>query len=127
MDHDSAHQAEADVLAAMMIFDAQVAHYEDLPRTVPELHQAMDYPDIVDPDGKFVRREDGAIVFTFGPENSVTVDDVARTNPGFLEWMLAKDFSREAKTVARQALERARATVAVQPLSQAEAVWRFIQ
>src|SRR5262249_5497471 len=106
MVHDSAHQAEADVLAALMILDAQVKHYGDLPRTVHELHHAMDYPDVVDPDGKFVRREDGAIVFTFGPSNGTTVDEVARTNPGFLEWMIARDFSREAKAVARQALER---------------------
>jgi hypothetical protein len=72
----------------------------------------MAYPDIVDPDDKFVRREDGAVVFAFGPYNGTAVDEVARTNPGFFEWMLAKDFSREAKAVARQALERSESTVA---------------
>jgi DNA polymerase-3 subunit epsilon len=111
MEHEDAHQAEADVLATLLILDAQVERYADLPRTVPELHQSMDYPDIVDPDGRFVRREDGAIVFAFGPHNGTAVDEVARANPGFLEWMLSRDFSCEAKAVARQALERGRLAV----------------
>src|SRR5271165_7017610 len=87
--------------------------YEDLPRTIPELHTAMEYPDIVDPDGKFVRREDGVIVFTFSDHSGKAVDEVARTDPGFLEWMLKKDFTDEAKTVAREALARQRAQQAI--------------
>jgi len=90
-----------------------VERYEDLPRTIPELHDAMEYPDIVDPDGKFVRREDGVIVFTFSHHNGKAVDKVARTDPGFLEWMLKKNFTDEAKTVAREALARQRAQQAV--------------
>src|SRR6185503_3095745 len=93
MEHDNAHQAETDVLAALLVLDAQIEHYQDLPRSVSELHQYMDYPDIVDPDGKFVRRDDGVIVFAFSDHNGKSVDDVAQSNPGFLEWMLKKDFS----------------------------------
>lgn len=106
MEHDNAHQAEADVLAALLVLDAQVERYEDLPRSVAELHRHMEYPDQVDPDGKFVRREDGVIVFAFSDHSGKMVDEVARTDPGFLEWMLKKDFSDEAKTVASDALER---------------------
>ncbi len=108
MEHEGAHEAEADVLAALLILDAQVEHYDELPRTVSELHGHMDYPDIVDPDGKFVRREDGVIVFAFSDHAGKPLDDVARTDPGFLEWMLKKDFSDEAKAVARETLERRR-------------------
>jgi DNA polymerase-3 subunit epsilon len=106
MEHEGAHGAEADVLAALLVLDSQVERYEDLPRTIPELHDAMKYPDIVDPNRKFKRREDGAIVFTFSEHSGKTVDEVSRTNPGFFEWMLKKDFSDEAKAVAREALER---------------------
>jgi DNA polymerase-3 subunit epsilon len=106
MEHEGAHGAAADVLAALLVLDSQVERYEDLPRTIPELHDAMEYPDIVDPDGKFVRREDGVIVFAFSDHSGKTVDEVARTDPGFLEWMLKKDFTYEAKTVAREALAR---------------------
>jgi len=113
MEHEGAHGAEADVLAALLVLDGQVERYEDLPRTIPELHNAMEYPDIVDPDGKFVRREDGVIVFTFSDHSGKAVDEVARTDPGFLEWMLKKDFTDEAKTVAREALARQRAQQAI--------------
>lgn len=110
MDHDGAHGAEADVLAALLVLDGQAERYEDLPRSVPELHREMGYPDILDPDGKFVRREDGVIVFTFSDHAGKPLDEVARMDPGFLEWMLKKDFSDEAKAVAREALERGKAT-----------------
>ena len=113
MEHEGAHGAEADVLAALLVLDSQVERYEDLPRTIPELHDAMEYPDIVDPDGKFVRRGDGVIVFNFSEHSGKAVDDVARTEPSFLEWMIKKDFSDEAKGVAREALERKRAQQAV--------------
>ena len=113
MEHDGAHGAAADVLAALLVLDSQVERYEDLPRTIPELHDAMEYPDIVDPDGKFVRREDGVIVFAFKPHTDRPVDEVARTDPGFLEWIIKKDFSDEAKTVAREALARQRTQRAV--------------
>lgn len=104
-EHDGAHRAEADVLAALMVLEGQVERYGDLPRSVSELHEAMGYPDVVDPDGKFVRGEGDAIVFAFGEHAGRLVDEVARTDPGFLEWMLRKDFSDEAKAVARAALE----------------------
>ena len=104
MKHDHAHSAEADVLAALLVLDGQAERYPDLPRAVPDLHRSMNYPDVVDPDGKFVRREDGAIVFAFSDHLGKTVSEVARCDPGFLEWMLKKDFSPEAKEVARAAL-----------------------
>ncbi len=113
MEHEGAHGAEADVLAALLVLDSQVELYEDLPRTIPELHTAMEYPDIVDPDGKFVRRENGVIVFNFSDHSGKTVDEVARADAGFLEWMLRKDFSDEAKAVAREALARQRDQQAV--------------
>jgi DNA polymerase III subunit epsilon len=106
MGHEGAHGAEADVLAALLVLDAQVERYDELPRTVSELHEHMGYPDMVDPDGKFVRREDGTIEFAFSDHIGKTVDDVARDDPGFLEWMLKKDFSDEAKAVVRETLKR---------------------
>jgi DNA polymerase-3 subunit epsilon len=109
LEHNGAHKAETDVLAALLVLDGQAGRYEDLPRLVPELHRHIGYPDIVDPDGKFVRGEDGVIVFAFSDHSGKAVDDVVRTDPGFLEWMLKKDFSDEAKAVAREALEHRKA------------------
>jgi DNA polymerase-3 subunit epsilon len=113
LEHGHAHKAEADVLAALLVLDGQAERYDDLPRTVPDLHGYMDYPDIVDPDGKFVRHEGGVIVFAFSDHAGRPVDEVARTDPAFLEWMLRKDFSDEAKSVAREALRNHDARQAV--------------
>ena len=106
MEHNGAHKAESDVLAALHVMERQLERYDDLPRTIPELHAHMEYPDIVDPDGKFVRRDDGVVIFAFGPHSDKPLEDVARTDPGFLDWMLKKDFTEEAKLVAREALDR---------------------
>jgi hypothetical protein len=37
MEHEGAHGAAADVLAALLVLDSQVERYEDLPLTVVEL------------------------------------------------------------------------------------------
>ena len=111
MEHEGAHKAEADVLAALLVLDSQVERYEDLPRTIPELHNAMEYPDIVDPDGKFVRREDGVIVFA--------LDHRARPwttwhGPTPVSWNgCSRKTLRRGEAVAREALERTRAQLAV--------------
>lgn len=107
-EHDGAHAAEADVLSALLVLNGQMERYGDLPRSVAELHGHMGYPDVMDPDGKFVRQEDGTIVFAFSDYCGKAVNEVARTDAGFLEWMLKKDFSNEAKAIAREALERRR-------------------
>jgi DNA polymerase III subunit epsilon len=104
IEHHGAHKAEADVVASLLVLDGQGERYDDLPRSVLELHRHTDYPKFVVPDRKFVRREDGAIVFAFSDHSGKTVEDAARDDPGSLEWMLRKDFSEEAKAVVRQSL-----------------------
>jgi DNA polymerase III subunit epsilon len=110
MEHEGAHGAEADVLAALLVLDGQAERYDDLPRTIPELHAHMEYPDIVDPYGKLVRRDDGVIVFAFGDHNDRPLDDVARTDPSYLEWVLRKDFTEEVKAIVREAIGRLRSS-----------------
>ena len=106
MEHDGAHAAEVDVLAALLVLDGQAERYDELPRTIPELHDYMGYPEVVDPEGKFVRRRDGVIVFAFGKHRDEPVDEVARTAPDYLDWVLRGNFSEEAKAVAQAAIDR---------------------
>jgi DNA polymerase-3 subunit epsilon len=106
-DHDGAHGAEADVMATVAVLDAQVIHYEDMPRTNAELHDFCRDPASLDIEGKFVRRADGVVVFNFSNDHKGRpVDDVASTHPGFLRWMLGKDFMDDAKAIATDALTR---------------------
>jgi DNA polymerase-3 subunit epsilon len=105
-EHDGAHKADADVVATLLVLDGQAERYHDLPRSVAELHQYMDYPEILDPDGKFVRREDGVVVIAFGKYSGEPLVDLARSDRPYLEWIVKSDFSSQAKTIVRGALDR---------------------
>lgn len=59
-------------------------------------------PGQLDPAGKFRRRDDGVVVFTFGPYRMLPVHD----HHDFIGWMLDKDFSSSTKRIAVQLLQR---------------------
>lgn len=103
-----AHDALADTTATLEILDAQVAHYEDLPDDVDELHTVCN-PDegrFVDRTRKFVWTDEGQAAFTFGQYRGETIKQVVQDprGRGYLEWMLGKDFSEEVKGILREAL-----------------------
>ncbi len=101
-----AHTALADVEAALRVLDAEIAHYEQLPADVEQLSRLCN-PDpdrFVDRTRKFVWNDEGRAVFTFGKYRDRTLDEVAAENPGYLEWMLGKDFGPEVQRILRGAL-----------------------
>ncbi|MFO0935592.1 MAG: 3'-5' exonuclease [Gemmataceae bacterium] len=113
-DHQNAHQAEADVKVTIEILDAMIAKYQNMPADsklenladTPQGLQGLLKPDMaVDVEGKF-RKVDDQIQFTFGQYRGQPLDTVAKNDPGFIKWMLAKDFHEDTKRVAREALER---------------------
>lgn len=59
--------------------------------------------DEVDRDGKFKRREDGAVVFNFGQHKGEPVDTPAGRD--YLEWMLTKDFGPEVRKICKRILK----------------------
>jgi len=103
-EHEGAHGAEADLLAAFEVLEAQLECYPDLPRSVEGL-DAWTRPssDAVDESGKFVRRRD-EVVFAFGKHQGRPVSQVAREDRGYLEWIVGSDFPEDAKRIVRQAL-----------------------
>jgi uncharacterized protein (DUF3820 family) len=52
-------------------------------------------------------RQNGRLIFTFGKYRGESLEDIARREPGFLRWMLERDFSDEVKAIVREALEAA--------------------
>ncbi len=102
-DHIDAHGALGDASATAAVLDAQLARYDDLPRTVAALHEATTDVDI---GGRF-RTAGGCVVFAFGKHQNSPLDDVARREPGYLTWFLNQDFLDDAKAVVRKALARA--------------------
>ena len=99
--HDEAHSAEADVVETKNILLAQLSRYEDLPKDFKELALYSNYgKEIIDLAGKFQYNEAGEIVFTFGPH----IGKPAKSEKGFLQWMLTKDFTKDTKNVAQRIL-----------------------
>jgi DNA polymerase-3 subunit epsilon len=103
--HTHAHAALGDVNAAAEVLDAQVARYPDLPRTVEGLHERLNPLDLF---GKF-RLERGRVVFAFGKHSGRPLDEVAVTDPDYLDWMLSQDFPDDAKALVAEALRQCHA------------------
>ncbi len=105
-EHEGAHGAEADVLAAAAVLDAQLARYEDLPRSVEDLEawcRRGAGENAADASGKFVWRN-GEIVFAFGKQRGRTLREVASAQRDYLEWILRQDFPEDARRLVEGAL-----------------------
>lgn len=100
-----AHSAMADTEASLAVLFGQLERYPDLPGDVAGLQDMGCVQDdtAVDPDGK-LRWRDGEVVIAFGQKSGMRLRDMAQHEPGYLRWMLNKDFSVEIKDIARRAL-----------------------
>jgi len=101
-----AHQSKADVEAARAVLEAQLERYPDLPRDPRSLATSLriEVPIWVDSEGK-LRWEKGEIVLTFGRHRGRTLRELARSQPDYLEWLIASDFADDLKAVAAAALK----------------------
>lgn len=104
-EHPEAHEAMADVRAAVAVLHGELNTYPDLPHTIAELHALLwpRDPKWVDEAGKIAWRNREACV-TFGKNNGRSLRDLAQNDRGFLEWVLAKDFPADVKAIIRDAL-----------------------
>lgn len=101
---ENAHSALADTEAALKVFERQVMQYADLfDKPMAEV-SAICAGSSVDLQGKFVRNEEGEIVCTIGAQRGVPLAKLAKTDPGFLRWILSKDFAPDTKALVRKAL-----------------------
>lgn len=103
-EHVEAHNALADVEATAEILTKQLEKYEETRDWdfIYKIHHAAD-DRFVDTDRKFYWRS-GEAYFSFSKHKDRPLEEVARTDRGFLEWILASDFSEETKDIVRKAL-----------------------
>ena len=103
---ESAHSAEADMLASRDVLFAQLERYEDLPTDVEGLSAvgapASD-PDAFDGEGK-LKWIAGEVVINFGKSRGRSLRELASGDRGLLEWILRGDFSDEVRGCVRNAL-----------------------
>ena len=102
--HTGAHGAEADVLATMHVLEAQLRRYEDLPRTVKELHEYCDtrHPDWVDRSGR-LKWHNSEVVLNFGKKRGTPLRELIQKDPHFVRWLLNSDFPRDMQDIVRLA------------------------
>ncbi len=105
-EHSQAHSAMHDVRACWKVLEAQLSRYTDLPLDLQELHNYCNRRDerFADAERKFEWRHNEA-TFAFGKYKGRSLREVARQEPGFLEWMLASDFGAETKAIVERALK----------------------
>jgi DNA polymerase-3 subunit epsilon len=99
------HRAEADALATIRVFEGQFARYADLPRDIDDLDRycSMREPSWADREGR-LRWVGTEITINFGKRKGEALRALARTDPGFLKWILRSDFPSDAKEIVRLVL-----------------------
>ena len=104
---EGAHRAEADVKAASAVLWAQLQRYPQLPQDLDGLSafcRARDSQS-VDAQGTLVWRN-GKASFNFGKHRTLTLEEVARKEPSYVEWLMgAEKTTPELAEICRHALE----------------------
>lgn len=107
---EHAHDARADAEASLEVLLAQLERYREGPKALPSdmrgLHEfccAQD-PRHVDAKGKFVWRH-GAAAFNFGKHQTKLLEEVARQDRSYLEWLAKADSTpADVADICRKAL-----------------------
>ena len=82
-DLENAHSAEADVLATFEVLDAQVGHYEDLPKDIAGLSEFSFHNKFADLAGMIHFDENGHEIFAFGKYKGQKVKEVFQKDLGY--------------------------------------------
>lgn len=102
-----AHSALADTQATLEILEAQVARYGEGDEAVETLarFQHREQTEFLDAEKRF-RWWNGELYMMFGKyARKESLKEVARKDPGYLNWMLSKDFSEDVKLLVGNALK----------------------
>ena len=100
---ENAHNAEADILATVDVFEGQLQMYPDLPETMEDLQKFCNNgKQLLDVSGRFTYDDDGEIVFAFGKYSG----QKAKQNLDYVKWMLFKaaTFNPDTEAVCRKLL-----------------------
>ncbi len=104
---EDAHSALADTEAALAVLESQVAKYGEGDERVETLSRFnyVEKQEFYDSDRKF-RWWNGELYMMFGKyAKKESLREIARKDPHYLEWMLAKDFSGDVKSLVEAALK----------------------
>lgn len=104
VDLTDAHSAEADTSVLCAVLDGMCAQFGLDPKDTDNLCKMSVPEGAIDRDGKFLKRDDGVIVFNFGK----TRGSPAHEDLGLLEWVMRQPFmTPETRDVARAIYQHA--------------------
>lgn len=104
-EHPEAHTALGDIRTSAAVLSAQMQRYAHLPGDLDGLHRYCDEHAPYDgPLGQWFRVTDEGLIFRKGKHEGAFLEDVARDDAGYLEWILRLDDTRPQ---VRQALTNA--------------------
>lgn len=106
---DNAHSAEADTLATVDVFEAQIEKYQGMEVTdnlgktigtfkndMASLHQ-LTFSKMADLAGRLVYNHKDEVVFNFGKHRGKPVSEILKKEPSYYDWMMKGDFTRDTK------------------------------
>ncbi|MBV6881935.1 exonuclease domain-containing protein [Epilithonimonas ginsengisoli] len=96
---ENAHSAEADVLATFEVLDAQVGHYEDLPKEVAGLSEFSFHSKFADLAGMIHFNDKDQEIFAFGKYKGQVVKEVFQKDIGYYGWLQSADFPLYTKKI----------------------------
>ena len=104
-EHLNIYNAEADTEVATQILFNQLEKYKEIRswRFIKEINKPSKEK-FIDHKRKFYWRK-GEAYFTFSKYKDTPLSEVVKTNPAFLKWILKANFSDEAKSIVKKALE----------------------
>ena len=98
-DLENAHSAEADVLATFEVLDAQVGHYDELPKEIAGLSDFSFHSKFADLAGMIHFDENEQEIFAFGKYKGQKVKEVFQKDLGYYAWIQNADFPLYTKKV----------------------------
>lgn len=96
---ENAHSAEADVLATFEVLDAQIGHYEDLPKEVAGLSEFSFHSKFADLAGMIHFNDKDQEIFAFGKYKGQVVKEVFQKDIGYYGWLQSADFPLYTKKI----------------------------
>lgn len=104
---EGAHKAHIDVKATIDVLESQLEQNDTLPHDITSLNEFCNprHPTWIDSDGKFAWLGNDAVV-NFGKKHKGhKLQDVSKSEPDYLQWMIRDDFSPEVKKIAEDAIK----------------------
>jgi len=103
---ENAHDAMYDTIATWEVLEKQIEQYElnTNVQALADLSRAGNHK-ILDMARRIALNENNEVVYNFGKHKGKTIENIAKTEPGYYGWMLEADFPLYTKSILRKSME----------------------